>query len=85
MGIVFVTVVMLLVGWGAVMFLRNSGPTSIADVAAVVIGVVVGGYLVAALFSGANLGGPFPIAFTALVGAVLLMAVRSMPAAGGGR
>ena len=84
MSIVFITVVLMLASWGAAMFLRGIGPTSIADVAAAIIGVSIGGYLVAALF-GADVGGPVPIAFTALGGMILLIAVRSVPVAGRGR
>ena len=80
MTIVFITVVLLLASWGAIMFLRGIGPSSIADVAAGIIGASIGGYLVAALF-GAAVGGPLPIAFTALAGMILLIAVRSVPAA----
>jgi uncharacterized membrane protein YeaQ/YmgE (transglycosylase-associated protein family) len=82
-AVVFVVVVLLLASWGAALFLRSAGPPSIADAAAAIIGVSIGGYLVAALFGAVNLGGPFPAAFAALVGAILLIAVRGASAAGG--
>jgi hypothetical protein len=82
-AVVFVVVVLLLASWGAALFLRGVGPPSIADAAAAIIGVSIGGYLVAALFGAVNLGGPLPVAFAVLVGAILLIAVRSAPAAGG--
>ena len=82
MNVVFVAVVLLIAGWGFAMALRDRGPSSLADVAAAIIGVAVGGMLVAGLF-GNDVVGPLPTAITVFGGLVLLLAVRgaSQPAA----
>jgi zinc transporter ZupT len=81
MSAVFLAVILLLAGWGVAMVLRERGPSSIADLMAVAVGVMVAGSLGAALF-GEGMG-LIPTALTVLVGLVMLLAVRSMaPQAG---
>lgn len=75
MNAVFLAVILLLAGWGVAMVLRERGPSSIADLLAVAIGVVVAGSLGASLF-GEGMG-LVPTALTVLVGMVMLLAVRS--------
>lgn len=75
MNTVFLAVILLLAGWGVAMVLRDRGPSSIADLLALGIGVAVAGSLGASLF-GSGLG-LLPTALTVLVGLVMLLAVRS--------
>lgn len=74
MTTVFLAVVLLLAGWGVAMVLRDRGPSSIADIFAAAVGVVVAGSLGAALF-GQGMG-PVETALTVLVGMVMLLGVR---------
>jgi len=74
MTAVFLAVILLLAGWGVAMVLRDKGPSSIADLFAAGVGVVVAGSLGAALFGHGM--GPVETALTVMVGLVMLLGVR---------
>ena len=84
MNVVFVAVILLLAGWGFAMAMRDRGPASLADMAAGIIGLTVGGMLVAGLF-GSDVVGPLPTAVSVFGGLVLLLAVRGASQPAGGR